>query len=141
MKYKASTAAQPAACELSREGSASADSTFRDVLVIEHLPLVRIIAARIRASLPSLVDFDDLVQAGTLGLMDAANKFSGDKQIVFSAYAKHHIRGAILDSLSPVWKPIPSAPEKDLAARTRRSHKGSSAARRYIAVPASEDLS
>src|ERR1700689_3403809 len=71
----------------------------RDELVIDHLGLVKVIAARMRGSLPGFVDFDDLVQAGTLGLMDAARKFSPEKQIAFSVYAKHRIRGAILDSL------------------------------------------
>lgn len=61
--------------------------------------LVKIIAAGMRRRLPNFVDFDDLVQAGTLGLVDAARKFTPDKQIAFSTYAKHRIRGAILDSL------------------------------------------
>jgi RNA polymerase sigma factor FliA len=45
------------------------------------------------------VDLDDLVHAGILGLFDAASKFNPDKQVVFSSYAKHRIKGAILDSL------------------------------------------
>jgi len=45
------------------------------------------------------VDMDDLVHAGVLGLFDAASKFNPDKQVAFSSYAKHRIKGAILDSL------------------------------------------
>jgi len=45
------------------------------------------------------VDLDDLVHAGILGLIDAAGKYNADKQVVFSSYAKHRIKGAILDSL------------------------------------------
>jgi len=71
----------------------------RDRLVMEHLGLVKTIASRMRGSLPSFVDSDDLVQAGSLGLMDAARKFSPGKGIPFQTYAKHRIRGAILDSL------------------------------------------
>jgi RNA polymerase sigma factor FliA len=98
----ATAAAQAAASAPCHNGPANANPTSRDALVIEHLPLVRIIAAGIRATLPTFVDFDDLVQAGTLGLMDAAKKFSADKQTSFSGYAKHRIRGAILDSLREV---------------------------------------
>jgi RNA polymerase sigma factor for flagellar operon FliA len=71
----------------------------RNTLVLENLHIVRAIAARVRGSLPVHVDTDDLIQAGTLGLMDAAKKFDHTKQVAFSSYAKHRIKGAILDSL------------------------------------------
>jgi RNA polymerase sigma factor for flagellar operon FliA len=45
------------------------------------------------------VELDDLVDAGFLGLLDAAVKYDSDKQITFKGYAKHRIKGAILDSL------------------------------------------
>ena len=45
------------------------------------------------------VDLDDLVHAGILGLFDAATKYNPDKKVAFSSYAKHRIKGAILDSL------------------------------------------
>jgi len=75
------------------------ESNCRNALVLEHLTLVRTIAASIRASLPVHVDMDDLIQAGTLGLMDASSKFDTTKLIAFPAYAKYRIKGAILDSL------------------------------------------
>jgi RNA polymerase sigma factor FliA len=71
----------------------------RDRVVLENLSLVKAIAARVHASLPVHVDMDDLVHAGIMGLFDAADKFDPDKQVAFAAYAKHRIRGAILDSL------------------------------------------
>jgi RNA polymerase sigma factor FliA len=71
----------------------------RDRIVLEHLPLVKAIAVRVHENLPVHVDLDDLVHAGVLGLFDAADKYNADKQVVFSSYAKHRIKGAILDSL------------------------------------------
>jgi RNA polymerase sigma factor for flagellar operon FliA len=71
----------------------------RDELVMEHLSLVSAIAARVRESLPVHVEMDDLIHAGIIGLIDAAEKFESDKQVAFGAYAKHRIRGSILDSL------------------------------------------
>lgn len=71
----------------------------RDDLVLEHLPLVRAIAIRVYENLPVHVDLDDLIHAGVLGLFDAALKFDGEKQVTFRGYAKHRIKGAILDSL------------------------------------------
>jgi RNA polymerase sigma factor for flagellar operon FliA len=71
----------------------------RDELVLKHLPLVRAIAVRVYENLPVHVDVDDLVHAGIMGLFDAALKYNGEKQVSFHGYAKHRIKGAILDSL------------------------------------------
>ncbi len=96
----------------------------RDRVVLEHLPLVKAIAIRVHESLPVHVDLDDLVHAGILGLFDAASKFNPEKQVVFSSYAKHRIKGAILDSLRQL----------DWASRDmRRRHKQVEAATRALA--------
>jgi RNA polymerase sigma factor for flagellar operon FliA len=71
----------------------------RDCVVLAHLPLVRAIAVRVHDNLPVHVDLDDLIHAGIMGLFDAATKFDMDKNVSFSSYAKHRIKGAILDSL------------------------------------------
>ncbi|MBI5282115.1 MAG: FliA/WhiG family RNA polymerase sigma factor [Candidatus Solibacter usitatus] len=71
----------------------------RDRVVMEHLSLVKAIAVRVHESLPVHVELDDLVHAGILGLFDAATKYNPDKKVVFPSYAKHRIKGAILDSL------------------------------------------
>jgi RNA polymerase sigma factor for flagellar operon FliA len=71
----------------------------RDRLILEHLPLVRAIAVRVYENLPVHVDLDDLVHAGIMGLFDAALKYDDNKQVSFQGYAKHRIKGAILDSL------------------------------------------
>jgi RNA polymerase sigma factor for flagellar operon FliA len=71
----------------------------RDQIVLENLSLVKAIAIRVRESLPAHVDLDDLVHAGVIGLLDAVTKYSADKNVAFPAYAKHRIKGAILDSL------------------------------------------
>lgn len=71
----------------------------RDRVVMENLSLVKAIAVRVHESLPVHVELDDLIHAGILGLFDAATKYNPDKQVVFSSYAKHRIKGAILDSL------------------------------------------
>ena len=97
----------------------------RDRVVLEHLPLVRAIAVRVHENLPVHVDLDDLVHAGILGLFDAASKFNPDKQVVFSSYAKHRIKGAILDSLRQL----------DWASRDlRRRHKQVEAVTRDLAA-------
>ena len=97
----------------------------RDKVVLEHLPLVKAIAVRVHENLPVHVDLDDLVHAGVLGLFDAASKFNPEKQVVFSSYAKHRIKGAILDSLRQL----------DWASRDmRRRHKQLEAATRDLSA-------
>ena len=97
----------------------------RDRIVLEHLPLVKAIAVRVHENLPVHVDLDDLVHAGVLGLFDAASKFNPDKQVAFSSYAKHRIKGAILDSLRQL----------DWASRDlRRRHKQLEAVTRELSA-------
>src|SRR5260370_36858838 len=101
----------------------NAKLTKRDRVVLEHLPLVKAIAVRVYENLPVHVDLDDLVHAGILGLFDAATKFDPEKQVVFPSYAKHRIKGAILDSLRQL----------DWASRDlRRRHKQLEAATRDL---------
>jgi RNA polymerase sigma factor for flagellar operon FliA len=71
----------------------------RDRIILEHLPLVKAIAIRVHENLPVHVDLDDLTHAGVLGLFDAVMKYDSEKNVAFHAYAKHRIKGAILDSL------------------------------------------
>ena len=71
----------------------------RDRVVLDHLPLVKAIAIRVHENLPVHVDLDDLIHAGVLGLFDAVTKYDADKNVAFHSYAKHRIKGAILDSL------------------------------------------
>ena len=71
----------------------------REERIIQHLPLVRGIASRVRARLPVQVELDDLVHAGVMGLFDAVDRYQPDKNVAFQLYAKHRVRGAILDSL------------------------------------------
>jgi RNA polymerase sigma factor for flagellar operon FliA len=96
----------------------------RDRIIMDHLPLVKAIAVRVHENLPVHVDLDDLIHAGILGLFDAVDKFRPEKQVAFSSYAKHRIKGAILDSLRQL----------DWASRDlRRRHKQVEEAARELA--------
>jgi RNA polymerase sigma factor FliA len=81
---------------------AEAQHPRRDELILEHLHIVTAIAGYVQRSLPVHVELDDLIHAGTMGLIDAATKYREDKEVSFPSYAKHRIRGAILDSLRQI---------------------------------------
>lgn len=78
----------------------------RELLITECLPLVKFVAHRISARLPSHVEVDDLIHSGILGLMDAIKKFEPGRNVKFKTYAEQRIRGAILDGLRDLdWVP------------------------------------
>jgi len=68
-------------------------------LVHQHANLVKRIAYHLAARLPSSVEIDDLIQAGSIGLLEAARNFQGDRGASFETYAGIRIRGAMLDEL------------------------------------------
>jgi len=81
-------------------------SVEQELLMIEHLPIVRFITRRIHDRLPRHVSVEDLYSAGLLGLVDAFQRFDPAKPNLFRTYAKYRIRGAILDSLRTLdWSP------------------------------------
>jgi RNA polymerase sigma factor for flagellar operon FliA len=78
---------------------ATSDGFDSDVLVEEHIALVKRIAQHLAARLPSTVDIDDLMQSGMVGLLEAANNFDASRGASFETYAGIRIRGAMLDDI------------------------------------------
>jgi len=74
-------------------------SGWREKSIVEYAYLVKHIAARFAMRLPSNVFFDELVSAGSLGLIDAVDKFDPSKHVSLKTYAQYRIKGAILDEL------------------------------------------
>ena len=68
-------------------------------LVSEYSPLVKRIAYHVSSKMPGHVQTDDLIQAGLMGLLEAAERFSEDKGASFTTYAGIRIRGAMLDEV------------------------------------------
>lgn len=67
--------------------------------VLDNLKIVKIIASKIHARIPSGIELTDLVHTGVLGLIDAVRRYDPTKGTKFSTYASLRIRGAILDEL------------------------------------------
>ncbi|WP_420093163.1 RNA polymerase sigma factor FliA [Bacterioplanes sanyensis] len=70
-----------------------------DRLVREHSGLVKRIAHHLLGRLPDSVQLDDLLQAGMIGLLEAARKYDGTKGASFETYAGIRIRGSMLDEI------------------------------------------
>jgi len=78
---------------------ASSPDAAREDLVQLGLPIVRRMAFRMARRLPSHIDVNDLIGAGTEGLLRAVSAFDQERYPQFEPYAKSRIRGAILDEL------------------------------------------
>ncbi len=71
----------------------------REQLVQRYFPLVKRIAHHLMARLPANVQFEDLVQNGMIGLLDAIGRYEEGFGAQFETYASQRIRGAMLDGL------------------------------------------
>ena len=82
------------------------DEQLRNRLIEIYLPLVKYNGERIWSRLPDGVELDDLVSAGTFGLMDAIDAFDMSRGVKFETYCVPRIRGAMLDELRTMdWVP------------------------------------
>jgi RNA polymerase sigma factor for flagellar operon FliA len=78
---------------------AAGDDNARDALLQQHLSLVHHVARQLARGLTTEADIDELVSAGTMGLMSALESFDVGRGLAFSTFAVPRIRGAILDEL------------------------------------------
>jgi RNA polymerase sigma factor FliA len=78
---------------------ATRPQTDASMIVEKHAELVRRIAHHLAAKLPASVEIDDLIQAGMLGLIEAAKNFQSDQGAAFETYASIRIRGAMIDEI------------------------------------------
>jgi RNA polymerase sigma factor for flagellar operon FliA len=73
--------------------------TAEDIDVLQHVSLVKRIAYHLLAKLPDSVLVDDLIQAGMLGLLEAAKNYDSSQGASFETYAGIRIRGSMLDEV------------------------------------------
>lgn len=71
----------------------------QEMLVRSHALLVKRIAHHLLGRLPQSVQLDDLIQAGMLGLLEAAKHYDASKGASFETYAGIRIRGHMLDEV------------------------------------------
>jgi RNA polymerase sigma factor FliA len=105
-------------------------------LVLENYAMVEAVARQIHARLPPSVQLDDLVSVGVLGLMESMNRYDPSRGVPFQYFARHRVRGAILDALRAAdWVPHSVRRKAQAIERTRRSltQKGQSTDEQVVA--------
>jgi RNA polymerase sigma factor for flagellar operon FliA len=91
---------------MAQPAGVSLDRNQREKLVGDYAPMVKYMADHLAFRLPDSVPIDDLYSAGLFGLLDAVDKFDPQTGNHFRTYAKHRIRGAMLDELRKTdWMP------------------------------------
>jgi len=75
------------------------DPALREELILRHVPLVHYTLGRMGISSSLGMEYEDLVNQGLLGLIDAVDRFSPQYGAQFSTYAILRIRGKVLDYL------------------------------------------
>lgn len=86
----------------------------REVLILSHLPQVELLARRQHRRCPQ-VELDDLISAGTVGLIQAVDRYDSSRNLKLKTFAEHRIRGALMDylrQLDPHSEECPSLSEE-----------------------------
>lgn len=93
--------------ELWRAYKVRNDRESREILIVRYAPLVKYVAGRVAINLPKSVDEGDLIGYGTLGLIDAIERFDPGRGVKFETYAIARIRGSMIDGLRSMdWVPV-----------------------------------
>ncbi len=75
------------------------DPALRERLILQYAPLVKYVMGRLAISLPAILDYEDILSYGTIGLIEAVERFDQDKGVKFETYAISRVRGSIIDAL------------------------------------------
>src|SRR3954453_13159172 len=92
--------------DLWRRYKSDGDEGARERLVVAYSPMVKFVAGRLGAGLPSHVEDADLISYGLVGLIGAIERFEPERGIKFETFAMTRIRGSIIDELRSLdWVP------------------------------------
>jgi RNA polymerase sigma factor FliA len=84
---------------------AQLSSSEREALILSHLPQVELLARRQHRKWPQ-IELDDLISAGTIGLIQAVDRYDPSRNLKLKTFAEHRIRGALMDYLRQL-DPLP----------------------------------
>jgi RNA polymerase sigma factor for flagellar operon FliA len=90
---------QPPVAEMWQRYMETRDAALRERLILQYAPLVKYVIGRLAISLPAILDYEDILSYGTIGLIEAVERFDNQKGVKFETYAISRVRGSIIDAL------------------------------------------
>src|SRR6266545_3751166 len=99
--------------------AAERDPALREQLILQYAALVKYVVGRLAIMLPRILDSDDVLSIGTMGLIEAVDRYDPSTGVKFQTYAISRIRGSILDELRSLdWIPRSARQRSAEIART-----------------------
>lgn len=81
-------------------------AAWRDAMILQYAGLVKYVAGRLAITLPPSLDWEDILSYGTMGLIEAVDRYDEARGVKFETFAITRIRGAIIDQLRSLdWVP------------------------------------
>lgn len=109
-------------------------SKLRDELIVHYAPLVRFVVSRLGIPPTSMLEAEDLVSYGTIGLINAVDRYDPERGVRFEAFATARIRGAVIDQLRALnWLP------RSAVSRVKQVETALAALEQRLGRPAKED--
>ncbi|GCE27236.1 RNA polymerase sigma factor [Dictyobacter alpinus] len=109
-------------------------SEIRNELITVYAPLVRFVVGRLGIPPTGLLDAEDLVSYGMIGLINAIDRFDPGRGVRFEAFASVRIRGAVIDQLRSLnWLP------RSAISRVRQVESALAVLEQRLGRPAKED--
>src|SRR5919206_4299592 len=78
---------------------ATRDPALRERMIVQYAPLVKYVVGRMSVSMPGLLASEDIIGYGTVGLIQAVDRYDPTVGVKFETYAIRRIKGAIIDAI------------------------------------------
>jgi RNA polymerase sigma factor for flagellar operon FliA len=78
---------------------ATRDPILRDRMIVQYAPLVKYVVGRMAVSMPGVLGSEDIISYGTIGLIQAVDRYDPTVGVKFETYAIRRIKGSILDAI------------------------------------------
>lgn len=98
-EFVAQTEEQTASLQLWMAYKAQGTTDLREQLILQYAPLVNKVVGRMGLSPDGSIEWNDLINYGMFGLIDAIERFELERGVTFATFASLRIRGAVLDAL------------------------------------------
>lgn len=90
--------------------------------LLRYLYLVKRIVSHLRSQLSTIHAYEDLIQIGSMGLLEAIRRYGSEPDAAFEGYAFKRIRGSILDELRRQdWRPRQARQQGNILNKQRRT--------------------